>query len=204
MPDTSCSRRRFLERFSLVAAGTATGLAYSALWTGNGPFEARADEEVDPSNVSPEKRIKELGLQLPPATKPIATYVPSVLAGDVLYLSGHGPRDAEGKPIVGKVGRDLDLKAGQEAARRVGLIVLSRVRQALGSLDRVRRVVKTLGMVNCTPEFTQQPQVINGFSDLMVEVFGPERGKGARSAVGTNALPNNIAVEIEVIFQVRT
>lgn len=192
------ARRCFLERAALVAVGTATGLTLPHLWRRPA---AQADDHPE---FSAEARITKLGLELPPATKPVATYVPTVLVGDLLYVAGHGPRDANGKPIQGKVGSDLDLEEGQAAARRVGLIVLARVRRALGSLDRVQRLVKTLGMVNCTSDFTQQPLVINGFSNLMVEVFGEERGKGTRSAVGVNALPNNIAVEIESIFQVRT
>lgn len=205
MPVISHSRRRFLERIALVAGGAATGLILPKLWTAEGfSTPARADEGQGTPVPSPEERIKQLGLKLPEVAAPVATYVPAVLAGDMLYVSGHGPRDEEGRQITGKVGKDVDLDGGRAAAERVGLIVLSTVRNLLGSLDRVQRVVKTLGMVNCTDDFTQQSQVINGFSDLMVQVFGPERGTGARSAVGMNALPGNIVVEIEVIFQART
>jgi enamine deaminase RidA (YjgF/YER057c/UK114 family) len=121
----------------------------------------------------------------------------------MLYASGHGPRQSDGTLIQGKVGRELSLEQGYAAARLVGLNVLSSVRSTLGSLDPVVRLVKVLGMVNCTPEFTQHPQVINGFSELMVEVFGEQAGKGARSAVGMSSLPSDIAVEIEAIFEVR-
>lgn len=152
---------------------------------------------------SAESRLKELGIALPAPPSPIATYVPAVKVGDLLFASGHGPAAApDGKTYAGKVGRDLTLEEGRAAARLVGLNVLASVRRTLGSLDRVVRVVKVLGMVNATEDFTQQPQVVNGFSDLLVEVFGEERGKGARSAVGMGSLPNNIPVEVEAVFEV--
>ena len=150
-----------------------------------------------------EARIAELKLTLPPAPRPVATYLTAVRHGDLLYVSGHGPYQADGSLIKGKLGDGgLDIEAGRLAARQVGLAILSTLRAHLGSLDRVVRLVKALGLVNCTPEFADQPKVINGFSDLMVEVFG-DAGKGARSAVGANALPGDIAVEIEAIFEVR-
>ena len=152
---------------------------------------------------SPERRLAELGLELPPAPKPIGTYVPAVQVGNLLFLSGLGPRRADGSMVQGKVGADLTIEQGREAARLVGLNMLANLRAALGSLDRVERVVKTLGMVNSTPEFDQHPKVIDGFANLFVEVFGPERGRGARSAVGMASLPNRIAVEVETIVQVR-
>jgi len=148
-----------------------------------------------------EARLAELGLTLPPPPKPVANYLPAVRHGDLLYVSGHGPLRPDGSLMVGRVGADLDLDAGRLAARQVGLAVLATLRAHLGSLDRVARLVKALGLVNCTPEFVDQPKVINGFSDLMVEVFG-EPGKAARSAVGAPSLPGGIAVEIEAIFQV--
>jgi enamine deaminase RidA (YjgF/YER057c/UK114 family) len=147
-------------------------------------------------------RLAELKLELPPAPKPVATYVTAVKHGDLLYVSGHGPLRSDGTLIVGKVGADTDVAAGQAAARQTGLAILATVRSHLGSLDKIVRLVKVLGMVNCTPDFHEQPKVINGFSDLMVEVLG-ESGKGARSAVGMVALPGGIAVEIEAIFQVK-
>lgn len=151
----------------------------------------------------PETRVQELHLTLPPVPKPMAKYRTAVLAGGMLYLSGHGPLRADGKTfITGRVGADLTAEQGKEAARQVGLAVLSTARSTLGSLDRVKRLVKTLGMVNSTPEFKDHPQVINGFSELMAEVFGEEAGVGARSAVGMGSLPANIAVEIECIFEV--
>jgi enamine deaminase RidA (YjgF/YER057c/UK114 family) len=148
-----------------------------------------------------EARVAELKLTLPPAPKPVATYVTAVRHGDLLYVSGHGPLRPDGSLHTGKVGADLDVAAGKAAAKQTGLAILATVKDQLGSLDKVVRLVKVLGMVNCAPGFHEHPQVINGFSDLMVEVFG-EAGKGARSAVGMVSLPSGIAVEIEAIFQV--
>jgi enamine deaminase RidA (YjgF/YER057c/UK114 family) len=151
----------------------------------------------------PETRIQELHLTLPEAPKPVAKYKTAVLVGDMLYVSGHGSAKIDDKSImVGKVGGELTTEQGKEAARRVGLNILATVRKTLGTLDKVKRLVKTFGMVNCTADFKEQPQVINGFSELMAEVFGEDAGVGARSAVGHNALPGNIPVEIECIFEV--
>jgi enamine deaminase RidA (YjgF/YER057c/UK114 family) len=156
---------------------------------------------MEPSK--PETRIQELHLTLPAPAKPVAKYKMTVQVGNMLYVSGHGPGKITDKtPIVGKVGDDLTLEQGKESARAVGLNILSTVRNSLGSLDKVKRLVKTLGMVNCTPDYKEQPQVINGFSELMAEVFGDDNGVGARSAVGMGSLPGNIAVEIECIFEV--
>ena len=151
---------------------------------------------------SPETRFQELHLTLPPVPKPVAKYKTAVRAGHILYVSGHGPLKDDKSLIVGKVGKDLNLEQGKAAARQVGLAVLSTVRDTLGSFDKVKRLIKTLGLVNCTDDFKDQPQVINGFSELMAEIFGEDAGVGARSAIGTNALPGNIAVEIECIFEV--
>jgi enamine deaminase RidA (YjgF/YER057c/UK114 family) len=148
-----------------------------------------------------EARIKELKLQLPNPPKPVATYIPAVQVGNLLFVSGHGPLKTDGTMIAGKVGSEATLEQGKEAARVTGLAILSTMRNTLGSLDRVVRLIKVLGMVNATPDFREHPQVINGFSDLMVEVFG-ESGKGARSAVGMGSLPGNISVEVEAIFEV--
>ena len=151
----------------------------------------------------PETRIQELHLTLPTPTKPVARYKMTVREGNLLYVSGHGPaRVSDRTPVVGRVGADLTTEQGKEAARAVGLNILSTVRATLGSLDKVKRLVKTLGMVNCTADFKDQPQVINGFSELMAEVFGEDAGVGARSAVGVGSLPGNIPVEIECIFEV--
>src|SRR5262249_18506676 len=152
---------------------------------------------------NPEKRIQELHLTLPPAPKPVAKYKPAVQVGNMLYVSGHGPAKIDGKsPVVGKVGQDLTLDQGKEAARLVGLAILSTVRNTLGSLDKVKRLVKTLGMVNSTNDYKDHPQVINGFSELMAAVFGEDAGVGTRSAVGMGSLPGNIPVEVECIFEV--
>jgi enamine deaminase RidA (YjgF/YER057c/UK114 family) len=147
-------------------------------------------------------RLTELNLTLPPAPKPVATYLTAVREGNLLYVSGHGPYQNDGSLMKGRLGADLDVAAGAAAAKQTGLAILATVRDHLGSLDKVVRVVKALGLVRCTPEFEDQPKVINGFSDLMVDVFGIS-GKAARSAIGTNALPGGIAVEIEAIFEVR-
>jgi enamine deaminase RidA (YjgF/YER057c/UK114 family) len=151
--------------------------------------------------MSIDERLRELGLVLPPTPTPMATYATAVRHGDLLYLSGHGPLRPDGTWVEGRLGKDLDVAAGRAAARQTGLAMLSTIRAQLGSLDKVTRIVKALGFVNATAEFTDHPAVINGFSDLMVEVFGP-RGLGARSAVGAPSLPSNIAVEVEAIFAV--
>jgi enamine deaminase RidA (YjgF/YER057c/UK114 family) len=150
----------------------------------------------------PEARIQELHLTLPPAPKPVAKYKTAVLVGNLLYVSGHGPAAIEGVKIAGKVGSDLTVEQGKAAARAVGLNVLSTVKATIGSLDKVKRLVKTLGMVNGTPDFKEQPQVINGFSELMADVFGEDAGVGTRSAVGMGSLPSNIPVEVECMFEV--
>ena len=148
-----------------------------------------------------ERKLKELGLELPAAPKPVANYVTAVRSGNLVFLSGHGPVKEDGTLITGKVGTDLTWEQGYEATKRVTLGLLSSLKAEIGDLDKVRRVVKLLGMVNCTPDFEDQPKVINGASDLLVELFG-EKGKHARSAVGMNALPSNFSVEIEMIVEV--
>ena len=152
--------------------------------------------------MNAEKRLVELKLELPPAPKPVAVYRTMVVAGNVAYISGHGPLKSDGTMISGRVGADLDLAAGKAAARQTGLAILATLRANLGSLDRVSRLLKTFGMVNATPDFRDHPAVINGCSELFAEVFGPENGIGARSAVGMGSLPGNIAVEIEAIFEI--
>ena len=149
-----------------------------------------------------EARLKEKNITLPTPATPVANYVGAVRTGTMLFVSGHGPIRGDGKPSArGKVGRELSTDQGYQIAREVGLNLLATTRTALGSLDKVRRVVKVLGMVNSAPGFVDQPKVINGFSDLMVEVFG-DAGKHARSAVGMAELPNGIPVEIEMILEV--
>jgi enamine deaminase RidA (YjgF/YER057c/UK114 family) len=147
------------------------------------------------------RRIHELGIELPVPLQPAGLYVPAVRAGDLLFLSGTGPVRADGSLVTGKVGRDLDLDAAREAARLTGLQILAALAAELGDLDRVHRVVKLFGMVNCAPGFNRTPQVIDGCSELLVEVLG-DAGRGARSAVGTAELPFDIAVEIEAVVQV--
>ena len=151
--------------------------------------------------MSAEARVEELGLELPTAPKPGGVYKPVLITGNMCYVSGHGPLKVDDTMMTGKVGSEVDEKYGYDSARQVGLAILATLRANIGSLDRVRCVVKTLGMVNCTTEFSTHPQVINGFSDLMAEVFGPDNGVGARSAVGMGSLPGNITTEVEVIFE---
>jgi enamine deaminase RidA (YjgF/YER057c/UK114 family) len=152
--------------------------------------------------MSAEIKLKELNLELPPAPKPAGVYKPVVVVGQLAYVSGHGPLKPDKTLITGLVGADLDLVAGKAAARQVGLAILATLKAQLGSLDRVKRVIKLLGMVNATPDFGQHPAVINGCSELFAEVFGPDHGIGARSAVGMGSLPGNIAVEIEAVFEI--
>ena len=149
-----------------------------------------------------EERLAGLGLQLPPPPQPAGVYKPVLVVNGMAYVSGHGPLQPNGQLITGRVGADLSLEAGKAAARQAGLAILASLKAELGQLDRVRRVVKLLGMVNCTSDFDQHPAVINGCSELLSQVFGPENGIGARSAVGMASLPANIAVEIEAIFEV--
>ncbi len=148
-----------------------------------------------------DKKLVELGIELPKTPKPLANYVNAVRVDNTIYLSGKGPRKADGTFITGKVGKDMTVEEAQQAARLVGINQLAALKKFIGNLDKVKRIVKVLGMVNCTTDFTQQPTVINGFSDLMVEVFG-EKGRHARSAVGMGSLPANIPVEIEMIVEI--
>ncbi len=152
--------------------------------------------------MSAEQRLIDLGLELPPAPKPGGVYKPLVLVGSIAYVSGHGPLQTDGTLLSGRIGQDTDLEGGRLAARQTGLAILATLRANLGSLDRVNRVVKLLGMVNATSDFNEHPKIINGCSELFAEVFGSENGVGARSAVGMGSLPGNIPVEIEGIFEV--
>jgi enamine deaminase RidA (YjgF/YER057c/UK114 family) len=151
--------------------------------------------------MSAEARLKELGIVLPPLPKPVANYLPYRIAGNILYLAGQGPRE-NGVNLAGKLGKDITIEEGYRRARLVGLGLLAAMRDALGSLDRVDYIVKLLGMVNAVPDFNDSPKVINGCSDLFVEVFG-DAGRHARSAVGNVMLPNQISVEIEGIVAVK-
>ena len=151
--------------------------------------------------MSVEERLRELGIELPEPPPPVGNYIGAVTVGNLVFLSGHGPRSASGEYSSGKVGGELTPEQGQEEARQVGLNMLATLRAEIGDLDRVRRVVKALGMVNAAPDFLNHPKVIDGFSDLMVEVFG-EKGRGARSAVGMGSLPFQIPVEVEMIVEI--
>lgn len=153
--------------------------------------------------MSAEARLKQLGITLPKVPTPVANYVPYRLAGNLLFLSGQGPRDAQGGMLTGKVGAEVSVEEGYNRARLIGLGLLAATRDALGSLDRVEAILKVLGMVNAVPDFKDQPKVINGCSDLFVEVFGDQIGRHARSAVGMGSLPNQISVEIEAVLAVR-
>lgn len=148
-----------------------------------------------------DKKLKELNIELFTPGKPIANYVKAVRTGNLLFVAGHGPTKADGSNTIGKVGKDLTTEQGYEAARQTAISLLSTLKAELGDLNKVKRIVKVLGMVNCTETFTDQPKVINGFSDTMVAVFG-EKGKHARSAVGMYALPLGMAVEVEIIVEV--
>jgi enamine deaminase RidA (YjgF/YER057c/UK114 family) len=163
---------------------------------------ASADFNIKEDPMSAESRLKELGIILPSLGTPVANYLPYRLAGNILYLAGQGPRDDSGKQLTGKLGKDISVEEGYRRARLVGLGLLAAMRDALGSLDRVDYIVKLLGLVNAVPDFNDSPKVINGCSDLFVEVFG-DAGRHARSAVGNVMLPNQISVEIEGIVAVK-
>ena len=151
--------------------------------------------------MSAEARLRELGIELPPVPPAVGNYVGAVAVGNILFVAGHGPFQ-DGRPqFIGKLGREFGIEEGQQAARLVALNMLATIRETVGSLDRIERVVKLLCLVNSMPEFGDQPKVANGASDLLVELFGEERGKHARSAIGMGALPFGIAVEIEGIFE---
>ena len=150
---------------------------------------------------TPEQNFASLNLGLPPAPAPLGVYKPCLVDGKYLYVSGHGPLRDDKTLITGRVGQELDADQAKTAARQTGLAILSTVKTHLGSLDKVKRVIKTLGMVGCTPDFERHPYVINGCSELFAQVWGPDNGVGVRSAVGMGSLPGNIPVEIEVIFE---
>ncbi|PRY85896.1 RidA family protein [Mongoliibacter ruber] len=152
---------------------------------------------------SAEENFAESGLILPPPPKPLGVYKPCLVDGKYLYLSGHGTVKEDGTLIIGRIGEDMDIEAGKLAARQVGLAMLSTIKANLGSLNRVKRVIKVLGMVNATPDFERHPYVINGCSELFAVVWGHENGVGVRSAVGMATLPDNIPVEIEAMFELK-
>lgn len=154
--------------------------------------------------MTPDQRFASLNLELPNAPKPVAVYKPVVIIGNLAYVSGHGPLRTDNTLIEGVVGRDLDQAAGYAAAKQVGLAIVATLKKELGTLNRVVRVIKVLGMVNSAPDFYEHPKVINGCSELFAEIWGVENGVGARSAVGMGPLPGNIAVEIEAIFEIKS
>lgn len=163
--------------------------------------ERSAAGNPDAQSVGAEQQLAELGIELPEVSPPVANYVNAVRSGNLLFLAGKGPRKPDGSYITGKVGLDLTLEEGQQAARLTGINQLAVLKAELGNLNKVKRIVKVTGMVNASPDFGDQPEVINGFSNLMVEIFG-EEGKHARAAVGMGSLPRNIAVEIDMIVEV--
>lgn len=162
--------------------------------------ESKAVDKPEAS-YDPEAKLKELGITLPSPPQPVANYVNGVQAGNLIFLAGKGPRYADGTEITGKVGQDVTIEKGYEGARLTAINQLAVLKTMLGNLNRVKRIVKVLGMVNSDPNFVDQPKVINGFSDLMVEVFG-DRGRHARAAVGMASLPRGQAVEIELVVEI--
>jgi enamine deaminase RidA (YjgF/YER057c/UK114 family) len=155
------------------------------------------------STVSPDQRFEELKLTLPPAPKPLGVYKPFLIVGNMVYVSGHGTVKEDGSLIIGRIGKDLSIDEGKLAARQVGLAILATLKANLGSFNKIKRVVKVLGMVNAVPEFERHPFVINGCSELFASVWGEENGIGVRSAVGMGSLPDNIPVEIEALFELQ-
>jgi len=150
---------------------------------------------------TPDDNFAALGLNLPPAPQPLGVYKPCLIDGKYLYVSGHGTVKDDKSLIIGRIGEDMDMNEGKLAARQVGLAILSTIKANLGSLNKVKRVIKVLGMVNCTPDFEKHPFIINGCSELFAKVWGEDNGIGVRSAVGMGSLPDNIPVEIEALFE---
>ena len=153
------------------------------------------------SALTPDQRFEQLGLNLPPAPTPLGVYKPLLVVGNFVYVSGHGTVKEDKSLIIGRIGKDMTMEEGKLAARQVGLAILATLKANLGSLNKIKRVVKVLGMVNCVPEFERHPFIINGCSELFAQVWGEENGIGVRSAVGMGSLPDNIPVEIEAMFE---
>jgi enamine deaminase RidA (YjgF/YER057c/UK114 family) len=153
------------------------------------------------STLSPDERFKKLGLNLPPAPMPLGVYKPFLIVDKFVYVSGHGTVKDDGSLIIGRIGKDMNIDEGKAAAQQVGLAILATLMKNLGTLNKIKRVIKVLGMVNCVPEFERHPYVINGCSELFANVWGEENGIGVRSAVGMGSLPDNIPVEVEVMFE---
>jgi enamine deaminase RidA (YjgF/YER057c/UK114 family) len=156
---------------------------------------------VKMKNITAEESLNQTGLLLPPAPSPLGVYKPCVIDGKYLYVSGHGPVLNDKSLIIGRIGETMDIEQGKLAAQQVGLTILATIKKNIGSLDKVRRVVKVLGMVNCVPDFKKHPYIINGCSELFAKIWGDENGVGVRSAVGMGSLPDNIPVEIEALFE---
>lgn len=181
-----------------VVLATSCTDSGSGQQTGADTLKAQASA---PDNYNPEAKLKELGIELSTPSAPVANYVNAVRSGNLLFLAGKGPTRADGSNVTGKVGTDLTIEEGYEAGKLVAINHISVLKAELGDLKRVKRIVKVLGMVNCGPDFGDQPKVVNGYSDLMVAVFG-DRGKHARAAVGMGSLPSNIAVEVETVVEI--
>lgn len=191
------NRSTFIKLGGMVALGVAS---IPALFTSC--KETHSHEHDACCAVDYEQKLKELGFVLPPAPKPLGVYQPTLVSGNLLYVSGQTPRTSDGTLITGKVGADLNLEEGKLAARQAGLTMISVIKNHFGDLNRICRLVKTFGVVNSAWDFYDQPAVINGFSEVMAEIFGEEYGMGTRSAIG-GVLPSNMAVEIEAIFELR-
>ncbi len=157
--------------------------------------------KVNKKMTTPEENLTNLQLELPPTPTPKGVYKPYIIAGNFIYVSGHGPYPSDGGLMTGKIGLEIDVETGIKAAEQTGLAILSTLKSAVGNLNNIKRVVKVLGMVNCVDNFQEHPKVINGCSELFVKIWGEENGIGVRSAVGMNSLPINISVEIEAIFE---
>jgi enamine deaminase RidA (YjgF/YER057c/UK114 family) len=151
--------------------------------------------------MTPEQNFTSLNLLLPPTPTPLGVYKPCLIVGNFVYVSGHGPLNLDGSRVIGRIGHDMDIETGKAAAQQVGLAILATLKANLGSLDRIKRVIKVLGMVNCTANFEQHPYVINGCSELFANIWGADNGVGVRSAVGMGSLPENIPVEVEAVFE---
>jgi len=156
------------------------------------------------ASPTPDERFEQLGLTLPPAPTPLGVYKPFLTVGNLAYVSGHGTVKEDKSLIIGRIGKDMSMEEGKLAARQVGLAILATLKANLGSFNKVKRVIKVLGMVNCVPEFERHPFVINGCSELFAQVWGEDNGVGVRSAVGMGSLPDNIPVEIEALFELNS
>jgi enamine deaminase RidA (YjgF/YER057c/UK114 family) len=156
------------------------------------------------ASLTPDQRFEQLNLKLPPAPTPLGVYKPFLIAGNFVYVSGHGTVKEDKSLIIGKIGKDMSIEEGKLAARQVGLAILATLKANLSSLNKIKRVIKVLGMVNCVPDFERHPYVINGCSELFAKIWGDDNGVGVRSAVGMGSLPDNIPVEIEAMFELNT